>query len=95
MGNSYQEYALLKNDNPLEQCILYFWDSLEDEIYPKSFLEDLLQMSYEVETGIQKTYTFDEVLKNVKDSIIPITEETVDELEDLLKNVEIDIDGPL
>ena len=27
MGNNYAEYALLKDDDPLEQCILYFWDS--------------------------------------------------------------------
>jgi hypothetical protein len=39
MGDNYQEYALLVSDDPLEQCALYFWDSLEDDIYPKEFLE--------------------------------------------------------
>lgn len=60
MGNNYQEYALLEKDDPLEQCILYFWDSLEDEIYPKDFLESLLQMSEDVRTGKEKVIPLDE-----------------------------------
>ena len=55
MGDNYQEYALLVSDDPLEQCILYFWDSLEDEIYPKHFLDSLLQMSHDVATGKVET----------------------------------------
>ena len=51
MGNNYQDYALLVSDDPLEQCALYFWDSLEDDIYPKEFLESLMQMADDVETG--------------------------------------------
>lgn len=60
MGNNYQEYALLKTDDPLEQCILYFWDGLEDEIYPKDFLDSLLQMSDDVKTGKVETIPLDE-----------------------------------
>lgn len=60
MGNNYQEYALLDKDDPLEQCILYFWDSLEDEIYPKDFLESLLQMSEDIRTGKEKVIPLDE-----------------------------------
>ena len=67
MGNSYQDYALLKEDDPLELCILYFWDSLEDEIYPKHFLEELLQMVDDVDTGKVKTYSMDEVMKELKE----------------------------
>jgi hypothetical protein len=66
MGNSYQEYALLKDDDPLEQCILYFWDSLEDEIYPKKFLESLLQMVDDIETGKEEVIPLDEVMENLK-----------------------------
>ena len=66
MGNSYQDYALLKDDDPLEQCILYFWDSLEDEIYSKSFLESLLQMVDDIETGKEKLIPMDDVMKNLK-----------------------------
>ena len=68
------------SDDPLEQCILYFWDSLEDEIYPKHFLESLLQIVYGIDTGKVKTYPMEDVMK---------------ELEDLLKDVEVDLDEKL
>ena len=76
MGNSYQDYALLPEDDPLELCILYFWDSLEDEIYPKFFLEELLQMSDDIHTGKEKVY--------------PLTEDFFDRLKDLVGDVELD-----
>jgi hypothetical protein len=66
MGNSYQDYALLKEDDPLELCILYFWASLEDEIYPKHFLEELMQLAEDVRTGKEKTYPMEDVMKNLK-----------------------------
>ena len=76
MGNNYQDYALLPEDDPLDLCILYFWDSLEDEIYPKFFLEELLQMAEDVDTGKVKTY--------------PLTEDFFDRLKDLVGDVELD-----
>ena len=76
MGNNYQDYSLLKEDDPLEMCILYFWDSLEDEIYPKFFLEEILQMAEDVDTGKVKTY--------------PLTEDFFDRLKDLVSDVELD-----
>jgi hypothetical protein len=76
MGNNYQEYALLVSDDPLEQCILYFWDSLEDEIYPKEFLESLLQMADDVKTG--------------KEEVIPMDEDFFDRLKDLVGDVDLD-----
>ena len=66
MGNNYQDYALLKTDDALEQCILYFWDSLEDEIYPKHFLDSLLQMADDVKTGKEKVIPMGDVMKNLK-----------------------------
>ncbi len=66
MGNSYQEYALLKDDDPLEMCILNFWDSLEDEIYPKDFLEYLIQMVDDIETGKEEVIPMDDVMANLK-----------------------------
>jgi hypothetical protein len=66
MKDDYQEYALLVSDDPLEQCILYFWDSLEDDIYPKHFLEELMQMADDVVSGKVKTYPIDEVFDRVK-----------------------------
>ena len=76
MGNSYQNYALLKDDDPLEQCILYFWDSLEDEIYPKFFLEELMQMVDDIDTGKEKVY--------------PLDEDFFDRMKDLVGDVELD-----
>ena len=81
MGNNYQEYALLVSDDPLEQCILYFWDSLEDEIYPKHFLESLLQMVDDIETG--------------KEKVVPLDADFFDRMKDLLGDVEVDIDEKL
>ena len=78
MGTSYQDYALLKDDDPLEQCILFFWDSLEDEIYSKSFLGSLLQMVDDIDTG--------------KEKIIPIDKDFFDRLKDLTDDVELDDD---
>ena len=67
MGDNYQEYALLISDDPLEQCIIYFWDSLEDEIYPKHFLDSLLQMVDDIETGKEKLIPMDDVMNRLKD----------------------------
>ena len=66
MGNSYQEYALLKDDDPLEQCTLYFWDSLEEDIYPKLFLESLLQIVDDIATGKEEVIPMDDVMANLK-----------------------------
>jgi len=65
-----KNYALLKDDDPLEQCILYFWDSLEDETYPKEFLESLMQLSEDVRTG--------------KEKVVPFTQDMFDRIEDLI-----------
>ena len=81
MGDNYQEYALLVSDDPLEQCILYFWDSLEDDIYPKEFLESLMQMSDDVRTG--------------KEKLIPFTQDMFDKLDDLVGDVEVKLDDNL
>jgi hypothetical protein len=77
MGNNHQEYALLASDDPLEQCILYFWDSLEDEIYPKHFLEELMQMAEDVESG--------------KEKLIPFTKEMSDKIDDLVGDMIDDV----
>ena len=81
MGDNYQEYALLVSDDPLEQCALYFWDSLEDDIYPKEFLESLMQMSDDVRTG--------------KEKLIPFTQDMFDKLDDLVGDVEVNLDDNL
>lgn len=76
MFNEYQDYALLVSDDPLEQCILYFWDGLEDDIYPKDFLEHLLQLSDDVKTG--------------KEKLIPLDENFFERMKELTDGVELD-----
>ena len=41
MGGNYEGYGILPEDDDLEWCIDYFWDSLEDDIYPKEFLPSI------------------------------------------------------
>ena len=80
MGNNYQDYALLKEDDPLELCILYFWDSLEDEIYPKDFLEELMQMVDDIDTGKEKVYPLDEdFFDRMKDLVGDLIDDELEE----------------
>ena len=70
MGGNYEGYGILPEDDDLEWCIDYFWSSLEDEIYPKEFLESLMQMADDVETGKVKTYPMDEnVIERLQDLV--------------------------
>ena len=70
ISGNYEGYGLLKDDDPYEECKNWFWDTLgADETYPKSFLEDLLRMSKEVETGEIETYSLDELMESLKDLV--------------------------
>ena len=61
MGSNYEGYGLLKEDDPYEECMEWFWVSLnEDDVYPKFFLEELLQMVDDIDTGKEKVYPLDE-----------------------------------
>ena len=45
----------------------WFWASLnEDDVYPKEFLEHLMQMVDDIETGKVETYSMDEVMDKLK-----------------------------
>ena len=71
MTDNYKDYSLLKDDDPFEECSGWFWATLgEDEIYPKFFLEELLQMVDDVATGKVKT--------------VPFTKDMFDDLNDLV-----------
>lgn len=75
-GN-YEAYKLLKDDDPFQECYDYFWSSINiDETYPKDFLESLLQMSYEVETGKVKTFPF---TKDMFDRLETLVGDIIDE----------------
>lgn len=66
MCSSYEVYALPRTaEDPEQECIGWFWGTLgEDEVYPKEFLEYLMQLAEDVETGKVKTFPIDEVMKN-------------------------------
>jgi hypothetical protein len=71
MTGNYENYALLKDDDPFQECYEWFWTSINlDETYPKEFLEYLQQMVDDIEYGKVKTY--------------PVTQDMFDKLEDLV-----------
>ena len=78
MTENYENYALLKDDNPFQECYEWFWTSINlDETYPKEFLEYLQQMVDDIESGKVKT--------------VPFTQDMLDELDDLIGDM-IDVD---
>ena len=77
MTSNYDGYALLKEDDPETECIEWFWVSLnEDDVYPKEFLEYLLDMCDRIDRGEEK--------------LIPIDLDTLEKLSDLLDQEEHD-----
>lgn len=67
MTGNYASYTLIKNDDPFEECYNYFWSSINlDETYPKEFLESLMQMADDVETGKILIYPMEGVMKELK-----------------------------
>ena len=69
MKSNYEDYALPRTvEDPLQECIEWFWASLnEDDVYPKEFLEYLHQLAEDVESGKVKTYSMDEVMEHMKE----------------------------
>ncbi len=83
ISGNYENYALLKDDDPYQECYEWFWASINmDETYPKEFLEYLMQMVDDIETG--------------KEKLIPLDEDFFDRLknltDDLIDNVDLDED---
>ncbi len=77
LTGNYKDYALMFYDDPYEECYSCFWTYLgDDDILPKEFLESLMQMADDVETGKVKTY--------------PLTEDLIGGLKDLTDDVELD-----
>jgi len=74
MASNYKGYALLKEDDPEGECIDWFWASLnEDDVYPKEFLEELMQMAEDVRTG--------------KEEVIPLDEDFFDRINNLIGDI--------
>ena len=62
-----KDYTLLKDDIPFEQCYVEFWFGLnDDDVYSKEFLEYLMQMADDIETGKEKVYPMNDVMANLK-----------------------------
>jgi len=81
MGSTYENYALLKDVDPEQECIEWFWVGLnEDDVYPKEFLEHLMQMVDDIDTGKVKTYPMEDVMK---------------ELEELVGDIEVNLNEKL
>lgn len=67
ISGNYDNYALLADDDPYEECYSWFWFGINsDETYPKEFLEHLLQMVEDIDSGKVKTYPADDVLESLK-----------------------------
>jgi hypothetical protein len=76
MTENWSDYALLNSDDPFEECYGCFWSYLgDDDVYPKEFLEHLMQLADDIETGKEKVIPVDEVLMN--------------RLQDLVKDVDL------
>ena len=64
----YEKYTLLRDDEPFQECYDWFWGSINlDETYSKEFLEYLMQMVDDIDTGKEKTYPMDEVFDRLKE----------------------------
>jgi len=71
MTENYENYALLKEDDPFQECYDWFWTSINlDETYPKEFLEYLQEMVDRIDRGEEK--------------LIPFTQEMIYELNNLV-----------
>jgi hypothetical protein len=67
LSGNYANYALLPEDDPYEECYDWFWSSINlDETYPKEFLDYLMQMVDDIDTGKEKLIPMEDVMKNLK-----------------------------
>jgi hypothetical protein len=79
MCSNYVGYGVFAKDDEEQECIDWFWVSIiADDVYPKQFLEDLMQMTEDVRTG--------------KEELIPLDKNFFDRLKDLTDGVELDDD---
>jgi hypothetical protein len=52
ISGNYENYNLLPEDDPYEECYNWFWTSINlDETYPKEFLEYLQQLMRDIDSG--------------------------------------------
>lgn len=79
MTSNYVDYSLLKDTDPEQECLEWFWVSLgEDNVYPKEFLEYLQEMVDRIDRGEEKVY--------------PLDEDFFERIKELTDGVEVDLD---
>ena len=67
ISENYESYAILPEDGPYEECLEWFWSSINtDECLSKGFLEYLQQLMKDIDSGKEKVYPMDDVLANLK-----------------------------
>jgi len=81
ISGNYEGYGLLKEDDPYTECLEWFWVSLnEDDTYPKFFLEELLQICADIDSGKEKVYPMDlDQLKRISELLDDVEEENDEE----------------
>jgi hypothetical protein len=69
MGSNYENYALPRTaEDPEAECLDWFWASLnEDDVYDKEFLEYLMKLCEDVQTGKVKTYPMEDVMSELEE----------------------------
>jgi hypothetical protein len=66
ISGNYDGYALLEDDNHYEECYNWFWTSINmDECLGKDFIEHLLQMVEDIDSGKVKTYSMEDVMNEL------------------------------
>mgnify|MGYP007121425796 CR=1 FL=1 len=79
MTGNWDNYALMFYDDPYEECNDCFWSYLgDDDTLPKAFLEDLMKIVDDIETG--------------KEKVVPLDEDFFDRMKELTDGVELDDD---
>lgn len=82
ISGNYENYALLKDDDPYEECYQWFWTSINlDETYPKEFLEYLMEMCDRIDRGEEK--------------LIPLDEDFFERMKELTDGIDVDLDEEL
>jgi hypothetical protein len=69
MSSNYENYALPRTaEDPEAECLDWFWASLnEDDVYDKEFLEYLMKLCEDVQTGKVKTYPMEDVMSELEE----------------------------
>ena len=59
MTSNYENYCFPSSESPEQECYDWFWASIGlDDTYSKEFLEKLLELKNDVDSGKVKTYPF-------------------------------------